>query len=201
MMMILSVLLGMLAGFLVLDGHHLPQLDHLLEWVLALLLFTIGYEVAQDGSWWVRAWQDRKRAILLPLTVLLASLAGGALAGWVVRLPVAQSLVMGGGMGWYSMSAVLVGQSYGYAAGALAFLANLFRELMVLLAAPWLLRWGGAGGLIGAAGATAMDSTLPVIVRVAGSKWAVLSLISGMILSLLVPFITLLVVSILGGGG
>ena len=200
MVMILAVLVGMFGGYWLLDGAHLPQLDNLIQLVLAVLLFTIGYEVAQDRSWWLKAWEDRKRAVLLPLAVVAASLLGGALAGLVVRLPLDEALVMGAGMGWYSMSAVLVGQSHGYAVGALAFLANLFRELTVLLAAPWLMRWGGKGGLIGAAGATAMDSTLPVIVRVAGSKTAVLSLVSGMILSLLVPFLTLLLVNIPWGG-
>ncbi len=201
MVMILAVLLGMLGGYWFLDGAHLPQLDHLLELVLGLLLFTIGYEIAQDRSWWLRAWQDRKRALALPVLVVMASLLGGAVVGFMVRLPLLQALAMGAGMGWYSMSAVLVSQSFGYDAGALAFVANVIRELTVLLAAPWLLRWGGRGGLIAAAGATAMDSTLPVIVRTAGPKVAILSLISGMVLSLLVPLITLLMIGIFGGGG
>jgi uncharacterized membrane protein YbjE (DUF340 family) len=38
-------------------------------------------------------------------------------------------------------------------------------------------------------GATATDTTLPIIVQCAGAEYAVLAVFSGMVLSLLVPFL------------
>jgi uncharacterized membrane protein YbjE (DUF340 family) len=42
---------------------------------------------------------------------------------------------------------------------------------------------------ISSGGATSMDTTLPVITRFSGKEWSIISVFSGIVLTLLVPFL------------
>jgi uncharacterized membrane protein YbjE (DUF340 family) len=70
-----------------------------------------------------------------------------------------------------------------------ALLSNILREIMAILGAPLLARHCGGLSTVGAAGATAMDTTLPVIARFSGEHAAVIAVFSGMTLTMLVPFL------------
>jgi len=73
--------------------------------------------------------------------------------------------------------------------GALAFLTNLFRELLAFLFVPVLSARLGMLTAIAPCGATAMDTTLPLIQRTAGPTAAVIAFLSGLVLSLVVPIL------------
>jgi uncharacterized membrane protein YbjE (DUF340 family) len=70
-----------------------------------------------------------------------------------------------------------------------ALLANISRELLTLLAAPWLVRWFGRLAPISAGGATTMDTTLPIITRVCGQELAIVSVYHGFVMDFSVPFL------------
>jgi uncharacterized membrane protein YbjE (DUF340 family) len=71
--------------------------------------------------------------------------------------------------------------------GAVTLLANILRELLTLVLAPMMARYFGSLGPVVAGGATAMDTTLPVIVKFSGREYTLLAVFSGMILTFLVP--------------
>ena len=132
----------------------------------------------------------RGRALLLPLLGGLGSLAGGWLAGAVAGEPAGLSLAVAAAFGWYSMAGVLVAQLWGPAAGALAFLANVLRELLTVVAVPLLVRRLGRRAWLAVlpGGATTMDTTLPVIAAAArDAGTTALAFIHGLVLTLLAP--------------
>lgn len=183
----LAVVAGVLAGRRGMGAGWPVPMDTWVTLALMVLLVTVGFELGSDRAVLSQAWEDRGKLLVLPGVVALASLAGAALAGWAAGFPWREAMAAGAGFGWYSLSGIMVGREFGSQAGALAFLANLMREMSVFVLAPWLVRRAGGGGLVGAAGATAMDSTMPAIMRAAGRQVALAGLVSGAVLSLLVP--------------
>jgi uncharacterized membrane protein YbjE (DUF340 family) len=72
---------------------------------------------------------------------------------------------------------------------------ELLRELVALVSIPLLIR-NRPCTAIGYAGATAMDFTLPVIQSTGGVRCVPVAIVSGFILSLVVPFFMLFFVSL-----
>ena len=132
----------------------------------------------------------RAKALVLPVVGGGGSLAGGWLAGRLLGEPSTVALAVAAAFGWYSMAGVVVAQLWGPAAGALAFLANVFRELLAVVVVPLLARRAGGRAWLAVlpGGATTMDTTLPVIaaaVRDAGTT--ALAFVHGLVLTLAAP--------------
>mgnify|MGYP000695854271 CR=1 FL=1 len=102
---------------------------------------------------------------------------------------------MASGFGWYSLAGILMGDAFGPVFGGASFLIELMRELVALVAIPLFIRSYPCTA-IGYAGATAMDFTLPVIQNCGGIRCVPIAIVSGFILSLLVPFLMLFFVSL-----
>ncbi|HEY8393650.1 MAG TPA: LysO family transporter [Thermaerobacter sp.] len=160
----------------------------------ALLLALLALYGREFGRQWrpVRAFilSARWRLLLVPLAGGLGTLAGGLAAGWLTGTPPREALAAAAAFGWYSLAGVLVDRLAGPAAGALAFLANVLRELLAVLAIPLLApRLGRARRwlLVLPGGATTMDTTLPVIAAATDVPTTALAFLHGLALSLLAP--------------
>ena len=70
----------------------------------------------------------------------------------------------------------------------MALLANVFRELLTLFLAPWIVRCFGPLALISAGGATTADTTLPAVIRYSGRDYLLLSVFHGVLMDFSVPF-------------
>jgi len=68
----------------------------------------------------------------------------------------------------------------------MALLSNIFREMLSIIIMPLVVRYCGKIAAVAPGGATTMDTTLPVVVKYAGSEMSVISFVSGLTLSLLV---------------
>ncbi|MCK4921608.1 MAG: lysine exporter LysO family protein, partial [Bacteroidales bacterium] len=66
---------------------------------------------------------------------------------------------------------------------------NVTREILTLILAPILVKYFGKIAPITSGGATSMDTTLPIIVKVSGKEYLIMSLLNGIILTISVPFI------------
>jgi len=102
---------------------------------------------------------------------------------------VRESLAVGAGFGYYSLSSIVITELHGQQLGVVALLANILRELMTLWLAPVFVRSLGRLAPIAAGGATTMDTTLPVISRFAGPDYAAIAVFSGVVLTVLVPLL------------
>jgi uncharacterized membrane protein YbjE (DUF340 family) len=101
-------------------------------------------------------------------------------------------LAIGSGFGYYSLSSIFITQYKGTEMGTVALLANIMREIITLLGAPLIVRFFGKLAPISAGGATSMDTTLPVITRYSGDKYAILSIFHGFVVDFSVPFLVTL---------
>lgn len=171
--------------------------DKIGGWALYLLMFLAGASIGSDpNSWKVLATHNYK-IIWVPFTILIGTLAGSALAVLVLpSLTLRESLAVGAGFGYYSLSSVLITQMHSQTLGVVALLSNIFREVITLLTAPLLIRFFGKLAGIASGGATSMDTTLPVIARYSGKEYAVISVFSGILLTILVPFLVSFILTV-----
>ena len=105
------------------------------------------------------------RILLLPFGVILGSLAGGALCTALNPFSLGANLAVSAGMGWYSLSGVLLGEALGADIGAVSFLSNLIREFLSFLLIPLAVKTLNSYAAIALAGATSEDTALPVLIR------------------------------------
>jgi len=182
---VIGVLLGRMG---VLPVDTLPP--GMMEYVLFGLIFFVGISIGANVEVWKIIKKMHVKIILLPLSVIIGTLAGSAAVSFVLeRISFSEALAVGAGFGYYSLSSVLIAQLDGEVLGMIAMLANLMREIFTLLASPLLARFFGRLAPIAAGGATAMDTTLPVITRFCGKEYTVFAIFSGVVLTLLVPLL------------
>ncbi|WEM41360.1 lysine exporter LysO family protein [Photobacterium sp. DA100] len=190
-------LIVVVAGGLVIGlvtGIELGWVDQASEVILLLLLFLIGIQLRNSGMT-LKQILLNKKGIIIALTIIATSLPGGLIAAWLLDLPYNQGLAMASGFGWYSLAGILIGDSLGPVMGGVAFLNELLRELVALSLIPMMItRYPSTA--IGYAGATAMDFTLPVIQNCGGIRCVPIAIVSGFILSLLVPVLMLFFLSL-----
>ncbi|MFP4427682.1 MAG: lysine exporter LysO family protein [Desulfovermiculus sp.] len=178
---------GILAGWGNVFPPHLLQAGHEM-YVLFALLTCVGIGIGADK----RAVQSLLRinipGLLLPAAVVLGSLLGaGTVAVLLGIAHMREGLAVGAGFGYYSLSSILITQLHGEELGVIALLSNVFREVITLALAPVMYRYVGRLAPIACGGATTMDTTLPVIHRLVGTRLSLLAVINGIVLSLLVP--------------
>jgi uncharacterized membrane protein YbjE (DUF340 family) len=161
--------------------------------VLIGFLFVLGIGLGAHPRFRSVFGMAKTRFLLLPLGTVAGTLLGaGAMGLLAPEIGVRGSLTVGAGLGYYSLASVLAAQTAGEWIGVMTLLTNVVREVLTLLFAPVFVRRFGRFAPIAAGGATAMDTTLPVIVRCSGEDFAVAALSSGFVLSALVPFLVTL---------
>ncbi|QIA63684.1 LysO family transporter [Vibrio astriarenae] len=183
---------GLFAGLLL--PISLGWVDAASEGILIVLLFFIGIQLRNSGLT-LKQIILNKQGMVLALVIILTSWLGGVTAAWLLDISIYQGLAMASGFGWYSLSGILMGDAFGPVFGGASFLIELARELVALVMIPMLIRRLPCTA-IGYAGATAMDFTLPVIQTTGGVRCVPVAIVSGFILSLLVPVLMLFFVSL-----
>lgn len=195
----LFLLLSFVGGLALAAADCLP--DFLLHeaWsqsVLWVLMFVVGVGVGSDKALVARMRGLSRGVFLVPVLVAAGSILGALLVSLFLKaLQPAEAMAVGAGFGYYSLSAILIAGLHGEELAVVAMLANIVRELLTLVLAPWWVRWFGRLALVGAGGATAMDTTLPVVLKYSGQEWTVVAVFSGLVLSLLVPVLVPLLLS------
>lgn len=191
----LAVFLGIAFGYLLFPVDMLSYTDYIMDVGLCLLLLLVGIDIGRQKN----VLQDIKKMgfsiIFLPLLIALGSIVGAIVGGTIIGMPLNESSAIGGGLGWYSISAVLL-SDYSTEISAIAFLSNVMREIIAILAIPLIAKYIGYMESVAPPGATAMDTTLPIITKYTDSKTAVVAFISGVVLSLLVPILVPLLIGL-----
>ena len=165
---------------------------------LYTLMFMVGVGIGADKNSWTVLRTMKIKIFLVPLGVVIGTFAGTSLI-WLI-LPgfkLKEVLAVGAGFGYYSLSSLFITQLSGETLGVIALLSNLMRELFTLLATPVLVRYMGKLAGIASGGATSMDTTLPVISKYSGKEWVIVSVFSGVVLTILVPFLVTFILKVL----
>ncbi|MDK2791398.1 MAG: hypothetical protein PWQ25_261 [Deferribacteres bacterium] len=189
-LMILFTILGVVAAqFEILPQILVEYSGNITEYSLYLLLLIIGYDIGKDKNAVLRLITKDKFAFLVPVGTVAGTLIGGYFASFFITLNAKDSLAVSAGFGWYSLSAVIISKMKSADLGSIAFLANVFREMMSIVLIPVIAKRVGPYVSITPAGATSMDTTLPIIEKYAGESAAIVAFAHGFILSALVPVI------------
>ncbi|MDP3058369.1 MAG: lysine exporter LysO family protein, partial [bacterium] len=151
-----------------------------------------GIEIGMSNSISKSLRLLKTRALLLPFTSALGTLVGAAIAAKLLGMNVFGGLSIGAGFGWYSLSSIMLSKLAGAELAALAFLTNVFRELLAIPIIPLLAKFNLGVAIIVPGGATTMDTTLPLISRVSNEETTLLAFYHGAALSLMVPFLVAL---------
>jgi uncharacterized membrane protein YbjE (DUF340 family) len=136
-----------------------------------------------------------KKGVVIAALIVITSLPGGLLAAWLLDLPYHHGLAMASGFGWYSLAGILMGDGLGPVYGGASFIVELARELVAIMLIPMIISRYPLTA-IGYGGATAMDFTLPIIQSSGGIRCVPIAIVSGFILSLLVPVLMLFFLSL-----
>lgn len=159
-------------------------------YVLYALMFCVGITLGNDRTLAGRVRRLDPRLALLPIATAVGTLAGAALAApLLAEWSLTDSLAVGAGFGYYSLSSIFIADFRGPELATIALLCNVVREIFTLLAAPLVARWCGPLAAVSIGGATTFDTTLPIITQAAGRPYAVVSVFHGCVLDFSVPFL------------
>lgn len=181
--------MGLFAGIYNLLPKHFIQNDYSL-YALYLLMFLVGIGIGSNKKSLTLIKSVNFKILLVPLSVITGTYIGVSVFSLLQdNLNLIESLAVGSGFGYYSLSSVLISEVSSDTLGVIALLSNITREIITLLLTPLFARYFGKLAPIASGGATAMDTTLPVITKYIGSDYAIISVFSGVILTILVPFL------------
>lgn len=166
-------------------------------YVLCALMFSVGVSIGNDPNSFRQFKSLNPRIVLLPVMTILGTFLGVFFISYFLKnRSIADCLAVGSGFGYYSLSSILITQYKGVELGTIALLSNIFREIITLLLAPWMVKYFGKLSPISAGGATTIDTTFPIIVRYSGKNYAIVSIYHGFVMDLTVPFFVTIFCSI-----
>ncbi len=174
-----------------------PAGSRLSFYALAALMFCVGIAVGSDPRTLKSFRSLNPRLVFLPVMTILGTLAGCTVASFFLgHRSLFDCLAVGSGFGYYSLSSIFITEYKGAEMGTVALLSNILREIIALLAAPFLVRYFGKLAPISVGGATTMDTTLPIITRCSGQEFVIVSIFHGFVVDFSVPFLVTLFCSL-----
>lgn len=184
-----SVIAGIFFGYTLLPEAWTPMMDQVSTLLLGLLIFSVGIDIGGNKAALKDIKSKGKMLGGVTSAVIIGSAVGGLITGWIFQMPANTSLAISAGYGWYSLSGILLKNMANAEIGAIAFMSNVFREMMAFVLIPFLALRVNHLTSIAPPGATSMDTTLPIISRATNPDIAVVAFLNGLILSTLVPIL------------
>lgn len=167
------------------------------KYALYILMFLVGVGIGADPNALKALKGFNFRILLIPLTTIVGTAIGVTGFYFLIRgFTFKEVLAVGSGFGYYSLSSIIITEMHGQSLGVVALLSNVMREIITLLFAPIFAIYFGKIAPICSGGATSMDTTLPIITSASGKEYAIVSLFHGIVLTILVPFLVTLILSV-----
>jgi uncharacterized membrane protein YbjE (DUF340 family) len=194
---ILSIfILGILVGLL----HIIPVTSFINDislYILYILMFVVGIALGLDNHVWQQIKTMNLKILLIPIATFTGTALGIIFYQLFFSYPHGKDLyAIGAGFGYYSFSSIYISKISGEQLGIIALLANIIREVLTLVLAPVLVKYFGNLAPIASGGATTSDTTLPIILKYSGKEYVLGSVINGVLLTLLVPFLLAFIYSL-----
>ncbi len=180
------IVLGILAGCFLFGS--LPQriLDHILTASLVLLYVGVGVSLGENKNVFAYIKRLGLRLLALPAAIFAGSLLGGLLGGLIFGAPLDYAVISASGMGYYSLTGATMTDCFGIEAGTYGFIVNVLRDILTVLLMPLLVRMS-KGSPIAAGAGGCMDTMLVPVTKAVGTELGMVALISGTILTFVVP--------------
>lgn len=190
-----AILVGAVGGFFFRNDFLIANSDKVVSFGLCLLLFFVGMDIGNSGDIFPKLKKFGKKIWLLPISTIIGSLIGGYVGSLFTTLSTEQGIAVSAGLGWYSLSAIELSK-ISAELGSLAFLTNVFREILSILFVPFIAKYIGSLESVSIAGATAMDTLLPIINRNNSADISIVAFFSGIVLTTTVPFLVTTCISV-----
>ena len=168
------------------------------DYALIILLISVGLSIGQNKLMFRKMQEYNIRVMVIPAGIVAGSLLGGIAGCIALDMPIRESLCIAAGMGWYSLSGVLLTDLISAEIGTIAFLSNVFREILAFLLIPVLAKCFNEYTAIAPAAATSSDTSLPILMKYTGEEVAMMAVINGVICSSLIPVLIQFLYSLFG---
>lgn len=185
----LAVILGTGVGYFFLPPNLSSSIGIIIDIGLIVLLFFVGIDIGKQKDVFTKIKKMGLKILLVPFAVIVGSIVGSIIAGILLKMPVNEAGAVGAGLGWYTLSSTMLLADGYIELSALAFLANVFREIIALISIPLIAKYIGKLEALSTAGATAMDTSLPVISAFTDPQTTIIAFITGVICTTSVPII------------
>ncbi|WP_053955012.1 lysine exporter LysO family protein [Inediibacterium massiliense] len=189
------IILGIVIGYLVPLFKKSFMLDHTLTISLVILYIGVGISFGMHKNILQYVRILGFKIILIPTTIIIGSLVGGFVSGILLGMPTYITVSAAGGMSYYSITGAYLTQKFGIEVGAYGFLVNVSREFLTVLFLPLLIKVS-KGSPIASGAAGNMDTMLVPVTKFVGVELGLVALITGTILTFLVPFMLPLLVNL-----
>lgn len=192
-----SLIIGLMAGFFL--RNHIPQIFIDKAFTVALIILYICVGISQGSNKEVFHYLRvlGLRVLWIPAAVLCGSLVGGFVPALFLHVPMKISVISAGGMSFYSITGAYMTQTYGLTFGTYGFIVNVLREFFTVLIMPLLIKISRGSPIAGGA-AGDMDTMLAPITKFVGSGLSLVTLLTGMILTFIVPILLPVLTEVLG---
>lgn len=191
-MTIFFAIISLIAGVSV--GQFIPEsavgiIDRASDALLNLLLLSVGITVGANKLVFKKLKEFNLRILYIPLGIVVGSLLFGSIAGVLMGMPLHTSAAISSGLGWYSLSGIMMQDLAGAQIGTMTFLSNVFREIFSFVLIPLIATRFGHYTAIAPAAATSEDTTLPILMKYTSEEVAVVAVLNGVICSIAVPIL------------
>lgn len=177
---------GILLGYFVLSDISTSILDTTLTVSLIFLYTGVGVSVGSNKEVFGYIKKLGLRVMFMPIAIFLGCVLGGIVAGLALGVDLPWAGLSASGMGYYSLTGAFLTESFGIEAGTYGFIVNVSRDVFTVLLIP-LLSKISKGSPIASGAAGCMDTMLVPVTKAVGAELGMVALISGTILSLVVP--------------
>lgn len=190
-------ILGFFIAGLFIGQYANPELiaigNRMSIYVLYVMMLIVGISIGGDSGIMQQLRGANLRLLLVPAATITGTLLGVSLVALVLSGRTLQEcLMVGSGLGYYSLSSILITQTHGASLGAVALIANVLRELSTILLAPLMVRYFSPLAPICCGGATTVDTSLPIIAQFSGKEFIFVAIIHGIVIDFSVPILVTL---------
>ncbi len=162
-------------------------IDNIAEKILFALLFFIGIDLGIN-FFKLKSQKLKIDHLFLPFESILITFFSSFIFSFIFSKKIIESMLIYGGLGWYSLSSVLISVKGFSVIAILSFIHNVVRELIAIISAPIVSKLDPKLPIL-LGGATSMDVMLPFVQKYCGYYYTLASFFTGAICSISVSFI------------
>ena len=180
------IIIGIIAGYFWLQDMSRSILDTALTVSLIFLYTGVGVSLGENKEVFQYIKRLGARVLFMPGAIFAGCICGGLISGLLLGLPLSYSVISASGMGYYSLTGAFMTESLGIEAGTYGFIVNVSRDVFTVALLPILSKIS-KGSPIASGAAGCMDTMLVPVTRAVGPELGMVALISGTILTFVVP--------------
>ena len=184
-----SLIFGIIIGNIIIDINIINIFSNISNYTLYILMFSVGISVGINKKVFEKLKKYHIKMLIIPFGIILGSIIGGVFSCIITKIPLNEGISIACGLGWYSLSGVLLTNLSGATIGSIAFLSNIMREIISFIIIPIIAKKFNKYTAIAPAAATSEDTTLPIIIKYTSSDIAIIGVINGIICSTFVPIL------------